>query len=89
MPGAVREGDYLFPSRVHICLHLSARQYVRIFNHWLAGTGLDPHKYGTHSLRRTRTALVYKKTANLRAVQPLFGHTKLAAEYLTLSRDRS
>jgi len=73
----LQDGDYLFPSRVHHCSHLSTRQYARIVNHWVASIGLDPHKYGTHSMRRTKAALIYKKTGNLRAVQLLLGHTKL------------
>lgn len=73
----LRSGDYLFPSRVSTCSHLSTRQYARIVNLWVASIGLDPHNYGTHSLRRTKAALIYKKTGNLRAVQLLLGHTKL------------
>ena len=73
----LQDGDYLFPSRVHHCSHLSTRQYARIVDHWVASIGLDPHKYGTHSMRRTKAALIYKKTGNLRAVQLLLGHTKL------------
>ena len=73
----LQDGDYLFPSRVHHCSHLSTRQYARIVNHWVASIGLDPHKYGTHLMRRTKAALIYKKTGNLRAVQLLLGHTKL------------
>jgi len=71
------DSRYLFPSRVHGCLHLSTRQYARIANRWVESIGLDPHKYGTHSMRRTKAALIYKKTGNLRAVQLLLGHTKL------------
>jgi len=77
-------GGYVFPSRVHDCAHLSTRQYARIVNHWIASIGLDPHKYGTHSLRRTKAALIYKKTGNLRAVQLLLGHTKLESTVLYL-----
>ena len=69
--------EYLFPSRIHRLPHLSTRQYARIVNQWVASIGLDPHKYGTHSLRRTKAAQIYKKTGNLRAVQLLLGHTKL------------
>lgn len=68
---------YVFPSRVHERAHLSTRQYARIVSRWVASIGLDPRKYGTHSLRRTKAALIYKKTGNLRAVQLLLGHTKL------------
>jgi integrase len=78
----LNDGSYLFPSRVHHCLHLSTRQYARIVNQWVASIGLDPHKYGTHSLRRTKAALIYKKTGNLRAVQLLLGHTKLESTVL-------
>ena len=87
--GSVRDGGYLFPSRVHNCPHLSTRQYARIVNQWVASIGLDPHKYGTHSLRRTKAALIYKKTGNLRAVQLLLGHTKLEStvRYLGIEVD--
>lgn len=82
-------GMYLFPSRVHKRPHLSTRQYARIVNQWVASIGLDPHKYGTHSLRRTKAALIYKKTGNLRAVQLLLGHTKLEStvRYLGIEVD--
>ena len=82
-------GMYLFPSRVQRRPHLSTRQYARIVNHWISSIGLDPHKYGTHSLRRTKAALIYKKTGNLRAVQLLLGHTKLEStvRYLGIEVD--
>ena len=85
----LHDGGYLFPSRVHTCPHLSTRQYARIVNQWAASIGLDPHKYGTHSLRRTKAALIYKKTGNLRAVQLLLGHTKLEStvRYLGIEVD--
>jgi len=86
---ALHDGEYLFPSRVHTCLHLSTRQYARIVNQWVESIGLDPYKYGTHSLRRTKAALIYKKTGNLRAVQLLLGHTKLEStvRYLGIEVD--
>ena len=71
------EKGYLFPSRLHARPHLSTPQYARIVNQWVASIGLAPHKYGTHSLRRTKAAQIYKTTGNLRAVQLLLGHTKL------------
>jgi integrase len=85
----LRSGDYLFPSRVHTCPHLSTRQYARIVKQWVESIGLDPYKYGTHSLRRTKAALIYKKTGNLRAVQLLLGHTKLEStvRYLGIEVD--
>lgn len=68
---------YLFPSRMRSSPHLSTRQYARIVQGWVASTGLDPSAYGTHSMRRTKTVLIYRKTGNLRAVQLLLGHTKM------------
>ena len=72
-----RHGQYLFPSRFRGEPHLSTRQYARIVHAWVASAGLDSSGYGTHSMRRTKAAQIYKKTGNLRAVQLLLGHTKL------------
>ena len=69
--------DFLFPSRVHASPHLSARQYARIVDSWVEEIGLDPAAYGTHSIRRTKPSLIYRRSKNLRAVQLLLGHTKL------------
>jgi integrase len=73
----LRAGDYLFPSRLAGSPHLSTRQYARIVQDWVRSIGLNPATYGTHSLRRTKAALIYRKTGNLRAVQLLLGHSKL------------
>lgn len=70
-------GSYLFPSRRKTSEHLSTRQYARIVHRWVASVGLEASAYGTHSMRRTKAAQIYKKTGNLRAVQILLGHTKL------------
>jgi integrase len=67
---------YLFPSRISGTLHLSTRQYARIVESWVAGIGLESTAYGTHSLRRTKASLIYRRTKNLRAVQLLLGHAK-------------
>src|SRR6516225_2230146 len=72
-----REGRYFFPSRLRRKPQLSTRQYARIVYRWADRAGLDSSAYGTHSLRRTKPAQIYKKTGNLRAVQLLLGHTKL------------
>jgi site-specific recombinase XerD len=74
---ALRAGDFLFPSRRHASLHISTRQYARIVKKWIADIGLDPSAYGTHSMRRTKPTLIYRRTKNLRAIQLLLGHTKL------------
>jgi integrase len=66
-----RNGDWLFPSRSNADGHLTTRQYARLVDDWIAMIGLDPSNYGTHSLRRTKVAMVYKRTGNLRACQLL------------------
>ena len=83
----LRPPDYLFPSRVRRSSHLSRRQYARIVNHWVSEIGLDPSLYGTHSLRRTKAALIYRRTKNIRAVQLLLGHTKLESTVRYLGID--
>ncbi len=80
---------FLFPSRLHRSPHLSTRQYARIVESWVARIGLDPALYGTHSLRRTKASLIYRRTKNLRAVQLLLGHAKLEStvRYLGIEVD--
>ena len=68
---------WLFPSRMHPAEHLSTRQYIRLMKQWVALIGLEPADYGSHSLRRTKVSMLYRKTGNLRACQLLLGHTKL------------
>ena len=75
--GGLRTTDYLFPSRMKGVDHLSTRQYARILKAWIVQTGLDPSAYATHSMRRTKVTLIYRRTKNLRAVQLLLGHNKL------------
>jgi len=81
--------DYLFPSRFRDRSHLSTRQYARILKSWVAMIGLDPSNYGTHSMRRTKASLIYRRTNNIRAVQLLLGHTKLEStvRYLGIEVD--
>ena len=86
---AVAKEQYLFPSRFRAQPHLSTRQYARIVHAWVESIGLDSSVYGTHSMRRTKVAQIYKKTGNLRAVQLLLGHTKLEStvRYLGMEVD--
>ena len=81
--------DFLFPSRIHASPHLSTRQYARIVDCWVLQLGLDPANYGTHTLRRTKATLIYRRTKNLRAVQLLLGHSKLEStvRYLGIEVD--
>ncbi|MDW3094544.1 MAG: tyrosine-type recombinase/integrase [Gammaproteobacteria bacterium] len=68
---------YVFPSRINKRSHLSTRLYSRLVDQWIHSIGLNPMIYGTHSLRRTKASLIYRRTKNLRAIQLLLGHTKL------------
>ena len=81
--------DYLFPSRLKDSPHLSTRQYARIVASWVQQIGLDPYSYGTHTMRRTKPTLIYRRTKNLRAVQLLLGHTKMEStvRYLGIEVD--
>lgn len=72
-----RPGDILFTGRRGKDRCLTTRQYARLLSEWIAGIGLDPSLFGTHSLRRTKATLIYRRTGNLRAVQLLLGHTKI------------
>jgi integrase len=85
----LRSEHFLFPSRVHTSPHLSTRQYARIVDSWVREIGLDAAAYGTHSMRRTKASLIYRRTKNLRAVQLLLGHTKLEStvRYLGIEVD--
>jgi integrase len=70
-----KPGEFLFAGRGDR-RGLTTRQYARLVGQWVASIGLDPLKFGTHSLRRTKATLIYRRTGNLRAVQLLLGHTK-------------
>lgn len=81
--------DYLFKSRSRENAHITTRQYARIVKSWIAEIGLDPIDYGTHSMRRTKATLIYRRTKNIRAIQLLLGHSKLEStvRYLGIEVD--
>ena len=81
--------EYLWPGRFHDRLHISTRQYARLVRDWVSSIGLEPSSYGTHSMRRTKATLIYRRTKNLRAVQLLLGHSKLEStvRYLGIELD--
>jgi integrase len=81
--------DFVFPSRIHDSPHLTTRQYERIVDGWFRAIGLDDANYGTHTMRRTKASLIYRRTRNLRAVQLLLGHTKIEStvRYLGVELD--
>lgn len=82
-------GQHLFPSRVAKSGHLSTRQYARIVKSWVTSIGLNSVAYGTHTMRRSKATLIYRKTKNLRAIQLLLGHSKLEStvRYLGIEVD--
>jgi integrase len=80
-----KPGDYLFPGRKGPDRSLTTRQYARLVSEWVRGIGLDPLKFATHSLRRTKVTIIYRRTGNLRAAQLLFSNTA----YCPRTTDRS
>ena len=85
----LKASDFLFTSRVSDSPHRSTRQYARIVHRWVEEAGLESGSYGTHTMRRTKASLIYRRTRNLRAVQLLLGHTKLEStvRYLGIEVD--
>jgi integrase len=84
-----KSGEFLFTSRQRTDSCMTTRQYARLVGEWIGGIGLDPRLFGTHSLRRTKATLIYRRTGNLRAVQLLLGHTKIEStvRYLGIEVD--
>ena len=84
-----KPGEFLFSGRGGHKRCMTTRQYARLVSIWVATIGLDPHFFATHSLRRTKATLIYRRTGNLRAVQLLLGHTKIEStvRYLGIEVD--
>jgi integrase len=84
-----KSGDFLFAGRRGDGQCITTRQYARLVSEWIANVGLDAKLFGTHSLRRTKATLIYRRTGNLRAVQLLLGHTKIEStvRYLGIEVD--
>jgi len=84
-----RPGQFLFTRVAAAKRALTTRQYARLVGEWIGSIGLDPLKFGTHSLRRTKATIIYRRTGNLRAVQLLLGHTKIEStvKYLGIEID--
>lgn len=83
----LKASDFLFRSRVAESRHLSTRQYARIVHRWVEDAGLESGSYGTHTMRRTKASLIYRRTRNLRAVKLLLGHMKLESTVRYLGID--
>lgn len=58
--------DFLFPNRIDGSPHLLPRRYARLVHRWIGSIGLDDTGYGTHTMRRTKASLIYRRTKNLR-----------------------
>ena len=86
---AKKPGQHLFTGRRGCDRAITTRQYARLVGKWIASIGLDPSLFGTHSLRRTKATLIYRRTGNLRAVQLLLGHKKIEStvRYLGIEVD--
>ena len=84
---AKKLGEFFAGRRSDHCM--TTRQYARLLSEWIASIGLDPKLFDTHSLRRTKSTLIYRRTGNLRAVQLLLGHTKIEStvRYLGIEVD--
>ena len=84
-----KPGEFLFAAPHGLGQCMTTRQYARLLSEWIASIGLDPHVFGTHSLRRTKATLIYRRTGNLRAVQLLLGHSKIEStvRYLGIEVD--
>jgi integrase len=84
-----KPGEFMFTASRGMGQCMTTRQYARLLSEWIASVGLDPHLFGTHSLRRTKATLIYRRTGNLRAVQQLLGHTKIEStvRYLGIEVD--
>jgi integrase len=82
-----KPGEFLFPSRRNRDRCITTRHYARIVSGWITSIGLDANRFGTHSLRRTKASLIYRRTGNLRAVQLLLGHRKIESTVRYLGID--
>ena len=89
MSAAKKPGEFLFTGRRGRHRGITTRHYARLVSEWIGSIGLDPRLFGTHSLRRTKATLIYRRTGNLRAVQLLLGHSKVEStvRYLGIEVD--
>jgi len=83
----LHRGEPPFPSRINRARPMTTRQYARLLTSWLRAIGLDPLAYGTHSLRRTKASMNYRRKGSLRAVQLLLGHNKIESTVRHLGID--
>jgi integrase len=84
------EDDYLFSSK-DCNKSMSVRWYRELVKSWVRMIGLDSKLYSTHSLRRTRASLIYRKTGNIEAVRLLLGQKSVVStsNYLNLDKQEA
>lgn len=70
---------------------LTTTHYRRLVREWVSLARLDPNRFGSHSLRRTKVALVYQKTGNLKVAQVLLGHKSIqhTQNYLGIEEEQA
>lgn len=92
--GDLLSTDFLFSSlrpQAGRLKPISERGYLNLVKKWVGYAGLNPEIYGTHSIRRSRPAYLYRKTGNLRACQIMLGHTSIAStqKYLGVEEEET
>jgi integrase len=80
-----KRGDFLFAGRPGRDRGMTTRQYARLVSGWIASIGLDPSFFGTHSLRRTKATLIYRRTGNLVLCSYYWATRKSRARYAILA----
>ena len=60
-----KPGEFRYSGRGVHNRCMTTRQYARLVSNWLAAIGLDPHFFATHSLRRTKATLIYRRASGL------------------------
>ena len=79
----LHNSDYLFKSRIKDSLHLSTREYSRIVDGWISSIGLESTEYGTHSMRRTKLSLIYRKQRTLECANYCSVMPKMQSTFLS------
>ena len=84
------EDDYLFTAKKSD-KPLNSRWYRKLVKEWVEMIGLDPKEYSTHSLRRTKASLIYRKTGNIEAVRLLLGQKSVTStsSYLNIGKQEA
>jgi len=74
--------DYIFKGQMGHFMKkpICSQQYARIVKGWMKKLGVeDVSEYSTHSIRRTKSSLIYQKTQNVEVCRRLLGHANITA----------